>query len=152
MSWFRPPKPKSADVPPAWTPAVQQSHIFGLYNEATDDDFESAERFCSQHPLEAPRLLSSDLVERIEAEGCRMWNIDVPRTPRFVGRVVVGGEKGKQAVSKVETGKKCRDSCLFSNLPLIAGLYEVQGKTGIYYEVMVKKMDGIVAIGTSCAD
>ncbi|KAI0094358.1 hypothetical protein BDY19DRAFT_912408, partial [Irpex rosettiformis] len=53
-------------------------------------------------------------------------------------------------VCKVVTGKSCRDTCLFSNLPLMAGLYEIQGKNGVYYEILMKKMDGIIAIGSAC--
>ncbi|KAI0347813.1 hypothetical protein BDW22DRAFT_1403969 [Trametopsis cervina] len=138
------------DQPPGWTAATEQSHTLGLYNEATDEEFESAKRFCSIYPLEQPRLLSSDMVERIQIEGCRVWNIEVPRSSRFVGRVSAGGEKGKASVSKVVTEAKCESVCLLSNLPIMAGLYEIQGKSGVYYEVLVKKMDGIIAIGTAC--
>lgn len=137
----------AADAPPSWTPAPQQPHKLGLFNEATDDEFESAELYCSRYPLERPRLLPSDVVDRINSEGCRVWSIEIPRSDRFVGKAVDGGEKGKPGVCRVTTGKRCRDTCLFSNLPLLAGLYEIQGKTGVYYEVLVKKMDGIIAIG-----
>lgn len=40
-------------------------------------------------------------------------------------------------------------ACLLSNLPVIAGLYDIKGKTGIYYEVQINRMDGFVAIGES---
>ena len=110
MSWFRSRKDKPLpalpsyttkastapmeDLPPSWTPAPQQSHDFGLYNEATIDEYESAELFCSRNPLERPRLLSSHMVERINIEGCRAWSIEVPHHNRFVGKVVDEGEKG----------------------------------------------------------
>ena len=64
-----------------------------------------------------------------------------------MGKVVDEGEKGKHGVCKIITEKSCGDTCLFSNLPIMAGLYEIQGKHGVYYEVLVKKMDGIIAIG-----
>jgi hypothetical protein len=36
-----------------------------------------------------------------------------------------------------------------SDLPLMAGLYDIHGRRGIYYEVRVNRMEGVVAIGTS---
>jgi hypothetical protein len=35
-----------------------------------------------------------------------------------------------------------------SDLPLMAGLYDIHGRRGIYYEVRVNRMEGVVAIGT----
>lgn len=143
-----PPLP-ATEAPPAWTPAPEESHLYGQYNEANEGEFEAAETYCEHHPVVPPKLLSSDMVERIEVEGGRAWNMEVPRTPRFVGRVMDGGEKGKAGVCRITTEKKCRDVCLLSNLPIMAGLYVTQGKTGVYFEVLVKKMGGVVAIGTS---
>ena len=34
-----------------------------------------------------------------------------------------------------------------SDLPLMAGLYDIHGRRGVYYEVRVNKMEGVVAIG-----
>ena len=36
-----------------------------------------------------------------------------------------------------------------SDLPLMAGLYDILGRRGVYYEVRVNRMDGVVAVGTS---
>ena len=135
-------------MPPGWTPAPERSHTLGLHKEATDADYEAARAFCAQHPMEAPRLLSSDVVDRVDAEGCKVWTMEWPSSPRFVGHIQDGGEKGATEVTKIVTDEKCKDVSLFSNLPILAGLYEIQGKTGVYYEVHVKKMAGIVAIGT----
>lgn len=137
--------------PPAWEPAPERSHTLGLFNEASDDDCQAAIAFCEQYPAEAPKLLSSDVVERIQAEGCRAWSLVWPtgRSSRFVGRVQATGEKGGASVVKVITEEKCRETCLMSDLPVMAGLYDVQGKSGIYYEVVVHRMDGIIALGTS---
>ena len=155
MSWFRPSSqrthqkaPAARDAPPAWTPAPEPSHTYGLYNEATDDEYESAERFCRQYPMETPRMLSSDLVERIATQGCKLWALERPSSHRFAGRVEVATGEKSQGITRVATEKRCGDVCLMSNLPLLAGLYEIQGKSGIYYEVRIQKMDGIIAIGT----
>lgn len=138
--------PTDNAAPPEWTPAPERPHVYGLYNEATDDEYESAERFCRQYPIEPPRLLSSDIVERIDAEGCKLWALESPRSPRFVGRVEIAGEK-RGGLTRVITEKRCGDVCLMSNLPILAGLYEIQGKSGIYYEVCIRRMEGIIAIG-----
>lgn len=134
--------------PPGWTPAPEQSHTYGLRNEATDDEYESAEAFCRQYPAETPKLLSSETVERIDVAGCRLWTLEQPRSARFIGRVTGGGEKGS-GTTKVVTSEKCGDVCLMSNLPLLAGLYDTQGKSGVYYEICIHRMDGIIAIGTA---
>lgn len=156
MSWFKslshkheekkPPYKPPSGPPPGWTPAPEQSHTYGLRNEATDDEYEAAEKFCRQHPVDSPRLLSSELVERIDAVGCRLWSIEHPSSSRFVGQVFGGGEKGGDT-TRVVTSEKCGDVCLMSNLPLLAGLYDIQGKQGVYYEVCIHKMGGIIAIG-----
>ncbi|CAL1712219.1 unnamed protein product [Somion occarium] len=138
------------DAPPEWAPAPETSHTLGLYNEATDDEYESAERFCEHYPVDQPKLLPSDIVERIESEGCKAWKLEWPRSPRFVGHVEDTGEKGGNSAVSVMSKKECRDTCLFSDLPILAGLYDIQGKSGVYYEVVVHKMEGIIAIGTAC--
>lgn len=153
MSWLRQihkgkasTRTVAAEAPPGWTPAPEQSHTLGLFNEATDDEYESAEAFCARYPVEPAKLLPSDVVDRIDTEGCKAWTMDWPHSARFVGRVQ-DGEKGSPAVTRVTTGDKCCDVCLLSNLPILAGLYEIQGKSGVYYEVAVKKMAGIIALG-----
>lgn len=133
-------------APPQWAPAPERSHTYGLWNEAPEEEFEAAEAFCVQHPPEPPRLLPSDVVDRIATEGCGAWGIELPTSPRFVGRIQ-NGVKGGRATVTVETGRACRDVCLLSDLPLLAGLYDTQGKTGVYFEVLVRRMDGVVAIG-----
>lgn len=54
----------------------------------------------------------------------------------------------------METARECQDTCLLSDLPILAGLYDVQGKQGVYYEVEIVQMDvndaGIVTVGTAC--
>ncbi|KAI0079522.1 hypothetical protein K474DRAFT_1659127 [Panus rudis PR-1116 ss-1] len=141
----------SNDAPPEWTPAPEQSHTTGLYSDATNNDFESAEAFCAANPPDAPRLLPSDVVDRIRTEGCRVWDIQWPRSSRFVGNIRRVGEKGgDKNVVTVATKRGCKDVCLFSDLPIMAGLYDIQGKLGVYFEVQIHRMDGVIAIGTAC--
>ncbi|EGN93962.1 hypothetical protein SERLA73DRAFT_189097 [Serpula lacrymans var. lacrymans S7.3] len=151
MSWFQRKGKQAAHAipPPQWAPAPETSHVFGLLHEATDDEYTAAEKFCANNPPEAPRLLPSDVVDRIAAEGCRAWGIVTPPRSRFAGRVQ-NDSKGGPGVVRVVTDTACQDTCLLSDLPLMAGLYDIQGKTGMYYEIKINRMDGIIAVGTSC--
>ncbi|THH31190.1 hypothetical protein EUX98_g3015 [Antrodiella citrinella] len=135
--------------PPGWVPAPERSHTLGLYNEASDIDFAWAKDYCDRWPVDPPRLLPSDIVERINAEGCGAWSLWT-NSDRFRGRIDIGGEKGGASVVKVTTDAPCKESYLESNLPILAGLYDVQGKSGVYFEVMIHRMDGIIALGTAC--
>ena len=135
--------------PPQWTPAAEQSHTHGKYHEATDNEYKEAQLFCARVPVERPKLLSSDMVERLSQEGCKPWEMVLPSSPRFRGCVESGIDKGGAGVTKVVTDQKCEDVCLFSNLPIMAGLYDTKGKQGVYYEVVVREMVGFIAIGNS---
>ena len=133
--------------PPQWTPAAEQPHAHGKYEDAAFDEYEEAERFCARYPVERPKLLPSDMVERLSQEGCRLWAMVLPSSSRFNGHVESGTGKGGAGVTKVVTDKRCKDVCIFSNLPIIAGLYDIKGKQGVYYEVVIRKMGGIIAVG-----
>ena len=136
-----------SDVPPPqWTPADEEPHEHGKYTEATFDEYEEAERFCALYPVERPKLLPSDTTVRLSQEGCRLWGMRSPDSSRFKGRVEHGAEV-LAGVTKVVTNNGCKDVCIFSNLPIMAGLYDVKGKQGVYYEVIIRKMGGIIAIG-----
>ncbi|KAF5387753.1 hypothetical protein D9615_000683 [Tricholomella constricta] len=142
-------------APPEWAPAPEVSYQFGLHNEASSDEYEAAEAFCNAHPLEPPRLLASEVVDHIDAAGCRAWGLERPRTSRFVGFVSNPGDtKSCELIVRVQTARECKDTCILSNLPILAGLYDVQGKQGVYYEVQIVDMDvdegGFVAVGTAC--
>ncbi|KAF9459199.1 hypothetical protein BDZ94DRAFT_1268808 [Collybia nuda] len=138
-------------APPQWAPAPEVSHKYGLWNEAPDDEYDAAENFCLEYPPQLPRLIPSDAVDRINAIGCKAWGIEVPITPRFVGTVQnLGDSKGGPGIVRVQTEAECKDVCLLSDLPILAGLYDTHGKTGIYYEIYIHRMDGIIAIGTAC--
>ena len=142
--------------PPAWNPAPERSHALGMFNEASDDDWQRAESFCTTHPPTPPKLLASDVIDRIRVLGCAAWSLERPTDDaRFVGHIE-NNEKvdqikpgGSGTCCKVRTEKPCRDSCVMSDLPLMAGLYDIHGRRGVYYEVRVNRMDGVVAIGTS---
>jgi hypothetical protein len=137
--------------PPQWTPAVERSHTYGKYEDAAFDEYKEAERFCARHPVERAKLLPSDMTERLSQEGCNPWGMRLPSSPRFKGRVESGIDKGGTGVTKIVTDRKCKDVCIFSDLPIMAGLYDTKGKQGVYYEVVVRKMEGIIAIGDSCS-
>lgn len=34
-----------------------------------------------------------------------------------------------------------------SDLPILAGLYDICSQKGVYYEIMINRMEGIIAIG-----
>ncbi|KAI0357600.1 hypothetical protein OH77DRAFT_1451126 [Trametes cingulata] len=166
MSWFKslkgkgkatdgtyappPGPPPDLAAPPEWKPAPEASYTDGLYADATEDEYESAERFCAQYPPDPPRLLPSHIVERIDAVGCRAWQLELPRSPRFRALIQNGGEKRSAGVVSVVTEPSCQDVCLLSDLPILAGLYDIHGKLGVYYEVKILRMDGIIAIGSAC--
>jgi hypothetical protein len=142
--------------PPAWEPAPESSHKLGLFHEASDDDWEQAELFCSTHPPTPPRILASNDIDRIRLLGCAAWGLERPTTTRFLGRIERDDQNNKSSSAggtwKVCTLKRCRDTCVMSDLPLIAGLYDIHGRRGIYYEVRVNMMEGVIAIGAfSCA-
>ena len=141
-------KYRPSDAPPEWTPAPEHTHTLGLYSEATENDYESAEQFCNTYPVEGAKLLPSYVVDRINSEGCKAWKLQWPAT-RFVGEIKDSGEKGGDSTILVKTKKECKDVCILSDLPLMAGRYDIQGKLGVYYEVKIHKMKGIIAIGES---
>ena len=133
--------------PPEWTPATEQSHALGKYEDATPYEYEEAQQFCARLPAERAKLLPSDMVERLSKEGCRPWGMKYPPSPRLKGHVESGSDKGGAGTTKVVVDKKCESVCIFSDLPIIAGLYDTKGKQGVYYEVVIRNMAGLIAIG-----
>ncbi|KAF8999764.1 hypothetical protein BDQ17DRAFT_1308220 [Cyathus striatus] len=136
-------------APPVWAPAPEISHALGKFADATEDEFEAAESFCSQYPPQEPSFVPSYLLDRISEIGCKAWGIERPDTPRFQG-IIQDDAKGGSGTTRVHTTPQCQDTCLLSDLPIMAGLYDIQGKTGVYYEVLIHKMEGIISVGTSC--
>ena len=132
--------------PPHRTLAAERTNIHGKHSNATFDDYKEAELFCARHPVEPPKHLPSDMVERLSQEGCKPWRMRPPSSPRFRGYVESGIDRG---MTKVVTDEECMCVCLFSDLPIVAGLYDIKGKRGVYYEVVIGKMDGIIAIGNT---
>ena len=143
-------KPAEERRPPPWKPASERSHKLGLLNEASDDDWTRAEAFCKTHSPTPPKLLPSNVIEDIQLLGCAAWGLEFPSDPHFVGRV----ERGDRTKSgsgggawKVCTEKGCQDTCVMSDLPIMAGLYDIHRRRGVYYEIRVNRMDGVIAIG-----
>jgi hypothetical protein len=135
-----------------------QQHQLGLYNEATDQDYAEGQKFFGdgRNPRQPPRLLPSDAVDRINALGCKAWGLDSPtfyypyNQHRFSGIIQNPNDtKGGSGMINVMTFAQCGDVCLLSNLPIMAGMYDIQGKTGVYYEVLIEKMNGVIAIGNA---
>ena len=163
MSWFKslhtkrkgktpeqPVRHPTSSAPPAWQPAPEQVHALGLHSDAPDEEYEAGEAFCQRYPPEAPRLLPSEDVERIRQSGCGAWRLVLPtEDPARAGCVKLhnGGEPGKMGTILVESSEDCRDICILSDLPLLAGLYDTRGKRGVYYEIKVLRMEGVIAIG-----
>ncbi|KAG6868762.1 hypothetical protein C0993_011031 [Termitomyces sp. T159_Od127] len=138
------------EQPPQWAPAPETSHKLGLVNEAPEQEFEAAEVFCATYPIEPPHLLPTYVIERINAVGCKVWGLETPRLSRFIGSIRNPEDaKNEAAVARVETSPNCGDTCILSNYPLVAGLYEFKGKQGAYYEVSIIELieEGFVAVG-----
>lgn len=149
----RPPSP-----PPAWTSAPEQSHAYGRFNEASEQDCARADAFCLRHAVEPSRLLPSSDIDRIASEGSNAWGLEFHLTdPSFSQRHTFHGtihnqsklHNGSGIVTKVETTRECNDCCLISNLPLIGGLYyrPPTRSQGVYFELTILKMHGVIAIG-----
>lgn len=136
--------------PPQWTPAIEASYEDGKYSDATFEEHEAAELFCRNNAVEGPKLLPSELVDELGRGGCRLWRMLRPVSDRFQGYINHGDSEKGTGVTKVITNEACGDVCIFSNLPIMAGQYDIKGKQGIYYEVVIKKMGGIIAIGSAC--
>ncbi|KAF9816368.1 hypothetical protein IEO21_04121 [Rhodonia placenta] len=136
--------------PPAWEPAPEPSHPEPLYNDATIDSFERANTFCRENPVNMPmQLLPADL-ERISSEDCGAWRLEPPLGKSFCGDIYNDYKRSTGRVVRLATYNGCEDTCVMSDLPLMAGLYDIRGKVGFYYEVTVRKMNGVIAIGTAC--
>ena len=143
-------RPSEERGPPRWKPSSERSHKLGLLNEASDYDYERAKAFCKSHRPNPPKLLPSNVIDSIRLLGCAAWGLEYPTNSRFAGQI----ERSDQTKSgsgggtwKVRTEKGCQDTCIMSDLPVMAGLYDIHGRRGVYYEIRVNRMDGVVAIG-----
>ncbi|PBK69071.1 hypothetical protein ARMSODRAFT_957385 [Armillaria solidipes] len=141
-------------APPQWSAAPEVPYEYGLYNEAPGQEYDDAEEFCDKYPVQPPRIMPSYVVDKISNNGSRSWGIDIPPPgSRFSGTIYNIDPKPDSkapSVVRVRTNKKCLDYCLFSDLPVMAGLYETPGKVGFYYEILIHRMDGFIAVGTAC--
>jgi hypothetical protein len=139
----------SPGSPPEWTPAVEQSNTYGLFNEASDESHEKAQEFCERNPVEPSALLSSHTLSDIANNGCLEWRIQV-NNPSYISVNLYG----KGGLSQIRSRAGCPDTCLLSNLPIVAGQYHFPSDGGVYYEITVHKMTdptkgGTIAIGTN---
>lgn len=152
MHWFNKgsghtSKQVPSGAPPEWTPAVEQSSTYGVFNEASDESYEKALDFCRRNPVESSAILPSHTLSDIADNGCLEWRIQ-PDNSSHVS--VNSSEKGR--LSHIRSRATCPDTCLLSNLPIIAGQYHFPNDGGVYYEIIVHKMTnptkgGVVVIG-----
>ncbi|KZS92185.1 hypothetical protein SISNIDRAFT_479078 [Sistotremastrum niveocremeum HHB9708] len=141
------PPPSSSNTLPQWSAASEPSHQWGLLAEASEDEFEQAENFCARYALDTPRLLSSEMIDQISIKGVSCWTLDPPSLQRFSGSI----QPRFGPTVRVITTATCQDTCIMSNLPIIGGLYSVpHDQVGVYYEIKINYMNGLIAIGQSC--
>jgi len=136
----------SPSAPPEWTPAVERSNTYGLLNEASDESYEKAQEFCERYPVESSALLPSQTLSDIANGGCLEWRIQIDNSSH------VSVNPGKGGLSRISSRADCPDTCLLSNLPIVAGQYHFPNDGGVYYEITVHKMTdptkgGVIAIG-----
>lgn len=139
------PKNASSLQPPAWTVAAESSYRDGLKHEASEKDYEDAETFCQAHPIDSPKFLESHLVDRIKTEGASAWQLASQSLCRLRGSATVHQGQCIHVTSRPD----CADTCLISDLPIIAGQYSTQDQLGVYFEITVQHMDenATVALG-----
>jgi hypothetical protein len=129
---------------------VFSQNAHGKYSDAPDDEYQAAESFCHTYPPYPPQLVPSHIIDNITSLGGKAWGLSYPTLNRFSGSILNPTDsKGSSGVVKVTTTPVCGDVCLMSNLPILAGLYGIKAKTGVYYEVLINRMDGLIAIGRS---
>jgi hypothetical protein len=166
MPWFHrshnsPNHHLQAPALPEWSASGSRSYADGLYSDAPEHEYEDANVFCATVPVNPPRLLPSETIQSIREYGAACWGLEQPRLSRFHGTIrtgmdgnETGGSSGQlgnnPGLITVSTAPNCGDTCIFSNLPIIGGLYQFPpGQKGVYYEIKVDRMDGTVAIGAT---
>ena len=139
----------SEPPPPTWAPATEEARQWGLVNEASEEEFEAARRFCARNPPESPRYVASNEVDRIRSEGYKAWGLVLSKQPRFSGTVkdVYSTTRRGPKLIEVFSAADCADTCILSNLPIMGGMYDISGKSGVYFEVTILQMDGVIAVG-----
>ncbi len=139
--------------PPTYEALQQPSHTFGLYNEANDDDFEWAKEWMEsvgEIPAD-PQRFHPNVERDIASYGCKLYRLVQPPREgaledRFQGHVVLPPQCA-YGTSEVVTKRGCKDVCLLSNFPLHFGMYDRSELRGVYYEITVEKMKGVIALG-----
>ncbi|KZT09168.1 uncharacterized protein LAESUDRAFT_647340 [Laetiporus sulphureus 93-53] len=125
-----------------------------------------ATKFCSEHPVDEPNDYEGAYSGTIHRQGTGAWCLQY-RFDYFDGTVDHreddqpgendeacesgdSDESDAAGVIRVNTTDNCKQCCLMSDLPFIAGKYGIQKSAGVYYEVKIKEMGGIIALGTAC--
>ena len=87
---------------------------FGEYKEA----------FCACFRVEPPKLLPSDIIERLSQEGYKPRGIAFPSSPRLKGCVEARIDNGEGEV----IDEKRKGVRVLGGLRIVAGLYDTKGK------------------------
>jgi len=98
-----------------------------------------------------PHRLPLNVERDIASYGCKLYAIAIPPADgamkdRFQGHVVLP-PRCAYGTSEVVTKRGCEDVSLLSNFPLHFGLYDRSNLRGVYYEITVGEMNGVIALG-----
>ena len=95
-------------------------------------------------PQLLPSSIAKELRKKKEKHRCEIWGIVT------IERYFKGQCKG-MGMTTVVSNRECEVHCIRSNWPIMAGLYDTNGKSGVYYEVNIIRMEGRIAIGNAIA-
>ncbi|KAJ7704934.1 hypothetical protein B0H17DRAFT_1038844 [Mycena rosella] len=165
------PPPSASLPPPTYAPAGGQSHEESELN-ATLEDYEIANLFCQRyHKIPLARVFPTDhkefsvdrwgLVSRAGTEDLitertdpsihvHIDKMDQTRAPHLNHRLVLVQRDPNTHTAYYQNRG---DTCLTSNLPIIAGQYSTIAKRGAYFEITIRKMRGegtTIALGMQC--
>ena len=106
---------------------------FGEYKEA----------FCVRFRVEPPKLLPSEIIERLPQEGYKPCGIAFHSFPRLKDSVEARTDEGEGVVTDGKhRGVPCRGW-----LAHCCGSVRYQREVGVYHGVLISKVDKIIAIG-----
>lgn len=118
------------------------------YMDPQSNEYLAATMLFNCHPNAGePKPLPKEMVKRLPQEGPKLWKLNEPLNDLFKGKIESGTNESLGGVTRVVTDATCEDSCLWSNLPIMAGLYDTGKKEGVYFEVKINDMKGVIGIG-----
>lgn len=152
------PSSSSTTNPPPWTAGVEAVHEWGLLSDAPDCEYKAGEEFCNdvENAVDTPHPLRSYQIDDIREKRGAAWCMEPPQIPLWSGISAFPALKQPRWSGTVDptsahivTSSYCKSVCLLSNLPLIGHYYNVssESKGGVYYEVKIMQMAGVISIG-----